>query len=88
MLYLGGVFNLIIKRKEKLPLLVIIIGIFVTSILETHTNVLMTFVLYGTHTAMVDLLQKYLILILKFPLLVIVIKLLYERVIKKLNLIN
>ena len=85
---LGGVFNLIIKRKEKLPLLVIIIGIFVTSILETHTNVLMTFVLYGTHTAMVDLLQKYLILILKFPLLVIVIKLLYERVIKKLNLIN
>lgn len=85
---LGGLFYIIVKRKNKLPLLYIIIGIFLTSILETHTNVLMTLWLYGTHTALVDLLQKYLILILKFPLLVFVIKILYERVIKKLNLIN
>ena len=85
---LGGIFHMIIKSKDKLSLVVIIIGIFITSLLETHTNVLMTLWLYGTHTAFADLLQKYLVLILKFPLLVFVIKILYERVIKKLELIN
>ena len=79
---------MIVKRKNKLPLVYIIIGIFITSLLETHTNVLMTLWLYGTHTAFIDLLQKYLVLIVKFPLIVFVIKILYERVIKKLNLIN
>lgn len=85
---LGGIFHMIIKRKDKLPLLIILIGIFITSLLETHTNVLMTLWLYGTHTAFVDLLQKYLVLIVKFPFIVFVIKILYERVINKLNLIN
>ena len=81
-------FNIIVRRKNKLPILVIIIGIFITSILETHTNVLMSLVLYGTHTALVDLLQKYLVLVIKFPLLVIITKLIYERVIKRLGIIN
>ena len=85
---LGGIFNIIVRRKNKLPILVIIIGIFITSILETHTNVLMSLVLYGTHTALVDLLQKYLVLVIKFPLLVIITKLIYERVIKRLGIIN
>ncbi len=85
---LGGVFHIVVKRKNNLPLLVVILGIFITSLLETHTNVLMTLWLYGTHTALVDLLQKYLILILKFPLMVFVVKILYERVIKKLGFIN
>ena len=85
---LGGIFHMFIKRKDKLPLFIILIGIFITSLLETHTNVLMTLCLYGTHTAFVDLLQKYLVLIVKFPFIVFVIKILYERVIKKLNLIN
>lgn len=85
---IGGIFHMIIKRKNKLSCLTIIIGIFITSLLETHTNVLMTLWLYGTHTALVDLLQKYLVLVMKFPILVFVIKILYERVIKKLGLIN
>lgn len=85
---IGGIFHMIIKRKNKLSFLTIIIGIFITSLLETHTNVLMTLWLYGTHTALVDLLQKYLVLVMKFPILVFVIKILYERVIKKLGLIN
>ena len=85
---IGGIFHMIIKRKNKLSFLTIIIGIFITSLLETHTNVLMTLWIYGTHTALVDLLQKYLVLVMKFPILVFVIKILYERVIKKLGLIN
>lgn len=85
---IGGIFHIIVMKKNKLPLLYIILGILITSLLETHTNVLMTLWLYGTHTAFVDLLQKYLVLVLKFPLSVFVVKLLYERVIKKLNLIN
>lgn len=85
---LGGVFHIIVKRRNELPLWKIIVGIFVVSILETHTNVLMTLVIYGKHTALVDLLQKYLVLVIKFPLLVFVTKLIYERVIKKLGFIN
>lgn len=85
---LGGIFYIIVKKKNKLPLWIIIVGVFVTSLFETHTNVLMSLVLYGTHTAFVDLLQKYLVLIIKFPLLVGIVKLIYERVIVKLSLIN
>lgn len=86
---LGGIFNHYIKKHDgKLPLWFVIVGIFIASILETHTNVLVTLLLYGTGTTIMQLLTKYLVLVIKLPWMVIVVKVLYERVIKKLHLMD
>lgn len=86
---LGGIFNRYIKKHDgKLPWLLVILGIFITSLLETHTNVLVTLILYGTGTTMMQLLTKYLVLVIKLPWMILVVKVLYERVIKKLHLID
>lgn len=81
---LGGAFHYFVKKKGNLPLLIIIVGVFITSMLETHTNLIVTYILYGTGTTMVQLFTKYLILLIKWPLIVLVIKLLYERLFKQL----
>ena len=79
---LGAVFSRIAKKKGNLSIFVIFLGVLLTSLLETHTNIIVTYILYGSGTTMLVLLTKYLVLIIKLPIIVGVIKLLYERLIK------
>ena len=83
---LGGILHLVILKKNKLPLVYLIIGVLITSLLETHTNLIVTYILYGKGATLVELLTKYLILVIKWPLIVLIIKTLYERLFKNLIL--
>lgn len=85
---LGGLFLMYFNKKQKLPIYIILIGVFIVLMLETHTNLLVTYFLYGTFTAFYDMLVKYLLLIIKLPLISFVIKLVFERVILKLQIIQ
>ena len=73
-----------LKAKGKLNLFVIFIGIFITSLLETHTNVLVTLLLYGKATTIASLITKYLVLIIKLPIISLLVYVLNKRVINKL----
>ena len=85
---LGAILRLILKKKGSLKWLVVGIGVLITSILETHTNLLVTYILYGSGTTLMALLTKYAVLIIKLPLITIIVTVLYNRVIKKLKLIK
>lgn len=80
---LGGIFKHI-NKSNKLNLFVIFLGVFICSILETHTNLLVTFLLYGRWTTVASLMTKYLVLIIKLPILSLFIYILNKRVINKL----
>lgn len=79
---LGGIFNKLYK-KNKLNVFKVFLGVLITSLLETHTNLLVTYLLYGTLTTMYSLLIKYLILIIKWPIASIIIIVLYKKILNK-----
>ena len=85
---LGGLFHYVVRKKGSLKWFIVVIGVFITSLLETHTNLLVTYILYGSGTTMAALLIKYAVLIIKLPLISIIVIILYNRVLKKLNLIK
>lgn len=85
---LGGLFLLYFNKKQKLPIYIILLGVFAVLVLETHTNLLVTYIIYGSFTAFSEMLVKYLLLIIKLPLISFMVKLIFERVILKLQIIQ
>lgn len=85
---LGGLFLLYFNKKQKLPIYIILLGVFAVLVLETHTNLLVTYIIYGSLTAFSEMLVKYLLLIIKLPLISFMVKLIFERVILKLQIIQ
>ncbi len=80
---LGGIFQKI-NNKNKLNIFVVFFGVLITSLLETHTNILVTLLLYGTATSIASLLTKYLVLVIKLPIITFLVYILNKRVINKL----
>lgn len=84
---LGGVFR-ILKNKNKLNIVVIFLGILIASLLETHTNLVVTYILYGTYTTIASLITKYIVLIIKLPILSLLLYVIDKRVIDKINILR
>ena len=84
---LGGIFR-ILKNKNKLNIVVIILGILIASLLETHTNLVVTYILYGTYTTIASLITKYIVLIIKLPILSLLLYVIDKRVIDKINILR
>ena len=84
---LGGIFK-ILKDKNHLNFFAIFLGILITSLLETHTNLLVTYMLYGTYTTIASLITKYIVLIIKLPLLALLLYGINKRVIDKINILR
>ena len=84
---LGGIFHNL-RAKGKLSIIKIILGILIVSLLETHTNLIVTYILYGTFTTIASLITKYIILLVKLPILSAVMILINYRVINKIRILK
>jgi len=80
---LGGLFHRW-NKLNKISIVKVVIGVLITSLLETHTNLLVTYLIYGTLTTYYSLLIKYLILIIKWPIVSIFIIIIHRRVLEKI----
>lgn len=81
---LGGIFRYYQAKHYKLNIIVVFIGVLIASLLETHINLLSNLILYGKGTTMVLMLYKYLIIVIKIPIITSLVILLNERVVKKI----
>ena len=81
---LGGIFRYYQAKHCKLNIIVVFIGVLIASLLETHINLLSNLILYGKGTTMVLMLYKYLIIVIKIPIITSLVILLNERVVKKI----
>ena len=81
---LGGILKYYDSRFNRLSIILVVVGVILTSLLETHINLLSNLILYGTETTLALLFYKYLIIIIKIPIICIFTILLYNRVIKKI----
>ncbi len=82
--YLGGCLKLLEEKQNKLSVVLVTLGVLITSLLETHINLLSNYVLYGSGVAFMSLIYKYIILIVKVPIITFLVILIYKRVVKKL----
>lgn len=80
--FLGGLFKL---KKDNLKWYEIVIGIIVVLLIETHINLLSNLILYGKGTTLVLMFYKYVVVLIKIPVLSFLVWFLNERVIKKVN---
>ena len=81
---LGGILKYQQNKKNKLNLFLVFIGVLIASLLETHINLLSNLILYGKGTTFVLMLYKYLIIIIKLPIITFLVILINERVVKKI----
>ena len=81
---LGGIFRYYQAKHYKLNIIVVFIGVLIASLLETHINLLSNLILYGKGTTMILMLYKYLIIVIKIPIITSLVILLNERVVKKI----
>lgn len=81
---LGGIFRYYQAKHYKLNIIVVFIGVLIASLLETHINLLSNLILYGKGTTMVLMFYKYLIIVIKIPIITSLVILLNERVVKKI----
>ena len=79
---LGGLFKL---KKDNLKWYEIVVGIIVVLLIETHINLLSNLILYGKGTTLVLMFYKYVVVLIKIPVLSFLVWFLNERVIKKVN---
>ena len=78
----GGVLRVYSKKHNKLPWLFLIGVILISSLLETSNNALWDFVLYDKGTTLVLFGYKLIAIAIKLPIIVLLIKLLNDRVLK------
>ncbi len=78
----GGILSYSVQKKGKLSWILLIVMVLVTSVLETCNNAVWDLVLYGNGTTMVLMGYKFITILIKLPVMVIVTKILYDRVIK------
>lgn len=81
---LGGILRQYEINHKKIGIIIVSIGVVIASLLETHINLLSNLILYGQGTTMLLLFYKYLIIIIKIPIITTLVILLYKRVVKKI----
>ena len=81
---LGGIFRYWQNKHHKLSIIIVFLGVLIASLLETHINLLSNLILYGKGTTMILMLYKYLIIVIKIPIITSLVILLNERVVKKI----
>jgi ECF transporter S component (folate family) len=78
----GGILKVYSKKHNKLPWLFLTGVILISSLLETSNNALWDFVLYDKGTTLVLFGYKLIAIAIKLPIIVLLIKLLNDRVLK------
>lgn len=78
----GGFLKIYINRFDKLSWLFLSLIVLVTSLLETSNNALWDFVLYGKELTMVLFGYKLIIIGIKLPIIVLLVKIINDRVLK------
>ena len=78
----GGILKVYSKKHNRLPWLFLTGVILISSLLETSNNALWDFVLYDKGTTLVLFGYKLIAIAIKLPIIVLLIKLLNDRVLK------
>ena len=78
----GGVLKIYAKRFNKLSWFFLGIIVLVTSLLETSNNALWDFVLYDKGLTMVLFGYKLIIIAIKFPIIILLVRVINDRVLK------
>ena len=82
--FLGGILRL---KKENLKWYHILIGVNIMLIIETNINLLSNLILYGKGTTLVLMFYKYIVILIKIPIITGTVWLINERVIKKVKIL-
>ena len=80
----GGLLNQQVKRAGKLSWILTLIVVLITSLLETSNNAIWDFVLYDRGVTMMLLGYKLIVIVIKLPIIVLVTKIINDRVIRVL----
>lgn len=80
----GGLLNQQVKRVGKLSWILTLIVVLITSLLETSNNAIWDFMLYDRGVTMMLLGYKLIVIVIKLPIIVLVTKIINDRVIRVL----
>ncbi len=82
--FAGGILKIYVKSFNKLSWIFLIFIVLITSIFETCNNAIWDIIIYGKGVSLVLMGYKFIVIVIKLPILVVVTKILYDRIIKQL----